>query len=315
MSNINQLQNDFLKELEESGKSFNTIKNYRTDLKCFSDYWQEKSLSLKVNEMTSTQITEYARYIENRYDSPNSRRRRIQALRLFFDFLIQKGLYSENPIRKLATSPKVVEIPNPAHYANILKLYTHLEDEANSENSMKSLMGLRNLMVIHLIYGCGLKVSDIHRLKMRQILKDKEGKYRILITPEKRDPFTVPTDPSFTNILGPYQSLLEEMKETSKIDFDDLLFNANPYRILAGALSPRGLELLFEDFSKLLDEKITPRSMRQSCIFKWLIAQTPEGQIKEWMNVRPQYSLTPFKKLLEEEADKFHFLPLGEVLQ
>ena len=86
-----------------------------------------------------------------------------------------------------------------------------------------------------------------------------------------------------------------------------MFFNANPYRILKGGLSARGIEVLFKEFSKKLETPMTARSLRQACIFKWMAKDIPQARIKEWMGVRPSYDLKEYIKLREENLDKFQF--------
>ena len=85
-----------------------------------------------------------------------------------------------------------------------------------------------------------------------------------------------------------------------RIEFEDVLFNANPFKILSGGLSARGCEIIFKELSKTLNYKITPRNLRQSCVFRWLAQDINHISIKEWLGVRPSYSLKPFIILMEE---------------
>ena len=105
---------------------------------------------------------------------------------------------------------------------------------------------------------------------------------------------------SFASLFKEYRDLLEKQKECDGIDFDDILFNANPFKILAGGLSARGCEVIFKEFSKILGIKITPRSLRQSCIFKWIVQTHPHSRIKEWMGVQPVYSLKPYLDVMDD---------------
>lgn len=306
-------QQEFLTNLEKNGKSFNTVKNYRTDLNCFNKYLAQKGRDLILKELTTTQVKEYCTHLESTYNSPNSVRRRIQALRIFYDFLLEKGQVDSNPIKKAVVAAKVVEIPNPTHFKHIQEIYQYFNKQAQSEKALESLLGLRNLVLFNLIYGAGLKVSDIATLKFNHILKNNADELRVLISHPKRDPYTVKLPMSFNKVFDDYKEALEKQKNANDIDFNDLLFNANPYRILAGGLSPRGIEILFKDLSQKLNFKVTAKSLRQSCIFKWLIKGEPQASIKEWMGVQPQYSLKPYVEELEKNKLIYTFIDMGEI--
>lgn len=306
-------QQDFLTSLEVAGKSFNTVKNYRTDLNCFNKFLAQKNRKLVLNELSTTQVKEYCGHLEKTYGSPNSIRRRIQALRIFYDYLLEKGIVDSNPIKKAVVAAKVVETPNPTPFQNIQALHNYFSEMSESEKGLESLLGLRNLVLFNLIYGSGLKVSDIAVLNTNNIMKNSSNEYRVLVAHPKRDPFTVKLPKSFGELFETYQLALKKQKNLNDIEFDKLLFNANPYRILAGGLSPRGIEILFKDLGNKLNFKVTAKSLRQACIFKWLIRQEPHSSIKEWMGVQPQYSLRPYIDELEKNADTFTFIDIGDV--
>jgi len=133
-----------------------------------------------------------------------------------------------------------------------------------------------------------------------------------MVSHPKRDPYTVALPEGFNDIFPIYQNLLARQKDKDQIDFTQLLFNSNPYRILAGGLSPRGIEVLFKEFGKQINEKVTAKNLRQSCIFKWLIQEKPQSSIKEWMGVQPQYSLKPYNDLLASAPDEYIFIDISE---
>ena len=78
--NLIEKQQEFLKLLETQGKSFNTVKNYKADLRCFNVFLTDKQQNLKIRAFTAGQVQEYSQYLDKKYDSPNSVRRRVQAL-------------------------------------------------------------------------------------------------------------------------------------------------------------------------------------------------------------------------------------------
>lgn len=295
----------FLKSLEKAGKSFNTVKNYKADINAFIKFLSENGHKLELNEVSHLMLVDYQRYLEKTYSSSNSIRRRVQALRLLFDWLIEKDLYHENPIKKMIPKAKVLSAPSPLMYNNVIKLHDYLVCEIKSNKGLSQLLSKRNLLIFYLIYGSGLKVSDIESLSPDHILDSKE--MRVLITPTKRDPYSIPIDLSFKSFYLNYLISLEKEKTKSDIYFKQLLFNANPYKILSGGLSSRGIEIIFKEVSKKLNFSVTAKSLRQACIFKWISLDKSKAQIKEWMGVQPQYSLAPYLELYKENTDQFMF--------
>lgn len=311
--NLIEKQHEFLRLLEKQGKSFNTVKNYKADLQCFNNFLLEKQKHLKINSFTTTQVNEYSQYLDNKYDSSNSVRRRVQALRLFFDFLLSKNIFPENPIKQIAVSPKVLDNPEPTPFPEVLKIYQYLKKKLVGTEDLNLLVHSRNVIVFHLIYGAGLKVSDVANLHFSSILKDQKGNFRVMVEHPKRDPYSIPLPTSFNKDFSAYKNLYLQFLKKEEQAIEQLLFNANPYKILSGGLSPRGIELFFEDIRKHIKSDVTAKSLRQSCIFKWLNQNISHSTIKEWLGVTPSYSLDLYLEELKKDPAGKVFKDLEEV--
>jgi site-specific recombinase XerD len=297
------LQQEFYANLRQQGKSINTLKNYKTDLDCFNYYLLSEYKDASVQNFDQTLVSHYGQFLEKKYTSDNSRRRRVQALRIFFDFLLGKGLVESNPVRKLPTSPKFLDIPRPTPFIDVKTLWTYLVLESHNKDKIQELLSKRNQIIFLLIFGSGLKVSDLSTLKISDITLSTDGTEpaRVKIYHPKRDSYTVPLPQVFERVYADYLVILEEMKRKSQITFDNLLFYANPYRIISGGLSSRGIEIIFEDYRHELLITLTPKSLRQSCIFKWIQQEKNVSLIKEWLGLAPSYDL----KLYLEHASQF----------
>lgn len=304
------LQRDFFEQLAQKGRSTNTIKNYRTDLQCWNQYLLNEKKTLKMDDINVKQIELYGDYLQVKYNSDNSRRRRVQALRLFFDFLVERQVMPSNPVRKIPTSPKFLDIPRPTSLIDLKTLWQHLLTEGQSKHDMTRLLAKRNQVIILFIYCGALKVSDLHNLKRDQVFLPlhEDEQPRVMIKPDKRDPYTIVLSQVFVPVYHDYLRELESMMDKQGIEFEEVLFNANPYRILAGGLSSRGLEIIFEEWRGQLMVNITPKSLRQACIIKWLQERHEDGLIKEWMGVAPGYSLKLYKENLTKNIYDEQFL-------
>jgi hypothetical protein len=63
--------------------------------------------------------------------------------------------------------------------------------------------------------------------------------------------------------------------------------------------------MIFEDYRNRLMITLTPKSLRQSCVFKWIHTGLDDSLLKEWLGLAPSYSLKPYRDL----ADEFIFDP------
>ena len=309
MIDLVKTQQQFLKNLETSGKSFNTVKNYRADLQVFNKFLAERKRPMLLKTFTVTQVQEYAGHLEKTYGSPNSIRRRVQALRLFFDFLVSHHNFPDNPIKLVPVAPKLLEKPTPVPFKDLIKLKDHLQDRMEKTSELERLMVYRNLIVVALIYEAGLKVSDLARLELSDIIPDKQG-LRVLVRPLKRDPYSIPLSSGFKKLWKEYRAELEAAWPGPG-DVTHVLFNANPYRILSGSLSPRGTELFFEEMRKVLKIEVTARNVRQACVFRWMCSKVSESQIKEWLGVAPDYDLSLYISAFTETKTTPLYLELN----
>lgn len=304
------LQSRFFKHLKSKGRSTNTLKNYKTDLQCFNTYLAKEKSRLSIADMDIPQVKQYGDYLQNKYNSDNSRRRRVQALRLFFDFLVSENVVGSNPVRQIPTSPKFLDRPRPTSLVDLKTLWQFLLEEGSSRHPMTKLLAHRNQVMVLLIFSGALKVSDLSGLKRSQIHlpKNEDEDPRVLLVPQKRDPYSVPLCQAFVPVYEAYIDLLDKQQEAQGLNFDQLLFNANPYRILSGGLSSRGIEVIFEDWRGRLMVEVTAKSLRQSAIFHWLQKKVEDGLIKEWMGVAPSYSLKLYKEHIDHHVFDDQFL-------
>jgi site-specific recombinase XerD len=303
------LQTDFFLYLQGKGRSTNTLKNYKTDLDCFNSYLMLKKNNFDIGDFDLPQVKLYGDFLQEKYTSDNSRRRRVQTLRIFFDYLIERHIFSNNPVRSLPTSPKFLDRPRPTNLVDIKTLWQCLLEDSWQNDHISSLIARRNQLLVLFIYGAGLKVSDLHKLKTKHItFNDDDGSARVLVNHPKRDPYTIPLPTIFSTVYLDYLHELKLAKEISKVEFDEVLFNANAFKVLSGGLSARGIEMIFEDYRKKLIIEVTAKSLRQSCVFRWLQANHSDTTIKEWMGVAPSYSLKLYKQHMNESVYSDFFL-------
>lgn len=302
-----KLEDEFYASIKRKGRSLNTIKNYKTDLDCFNQYLIETQNTLEIANFNIPEILEYGKFLETKYSSDNSRRRRIQALRLFFDFLIEKEIFNHNPVKKIPVSPKFLDIPRATQFAHVKTLWLYLlRQSKTSESELERLKAQRNQLIFLLIYTSGLKVSDLATLKRDAFIFGKSS--RVMIIHPKRDPYSIALHPTVKSVYESYIEQLENIKVRHNVDFDFIFFNANAHKILNGGISSRGIELVFDGWRKALMIDVTPKSLRQSCIFTWLHKDLAEVVIKENLGVAPDYSLKLYQDHKDSNLFSDHFI-------
>lgn len=151
-----QTLSEYLEYLEvEKGLSINTIDAYRRDLGAFLDF----CFSLGAEEFNSiqrTHINAYIRDLREKEYNPTSVMRKVASLRGFFKWLCAGEICKINPTLTLE-QPKVPR-----------KLPKVMTVQEINEILRKDLNKLERL-IIELLYGCGLRVSELVNLKTNSI--------------------------------------------------------------------------------------------------------------------------------------------------
>ena len=151
-----QLLSEYLEYLEvEKGLSLNTIDAYRLDLSAFLDF----CLSLGAEELTQiqrTHVNSYVRALREKKYNPASVMRKIASLRGFFKWLCAAEICTQNPTLTLEQAKVPRKLPKIVSIQEIELLLR--EDLSKIER-----------LIVELLYGCGLRVSELVNLKTNSI--------------------------------------------------------------------------------------------------------------------------------------------------
>ena len=154
---MNQI-NDYLQHLKyERGMSANTLSSYRRDIESFFDM-------LKItapDKITPADGNRYLSLLNKKNMKPSSIARKLSSVKRFFDYLIESGQQKENPLKSFS-APKI------ARYHPDYLSAREIERIINSIGSEK-LADFRNRAIIELLYGCGLRISELLELKITDI--------------------------------------------------------------------------------------------------------------------------------------------------
>lgn len=145
---------DFL--VIEKGLAPNSIEAYSADLKAFTLFLSEKQIS-EITEVDTTVIMAWLLHMTRNALSPKSRARHLITLRGFYNYLSGENQIKANPL-------KDVGIPKTGHHLPKIMSVADVEALINAINREKP-NGLRNAAMIEVIYGAGLRVSELINLK------------------------------------------------------------------------------------------------------------------------------------------------------
>ena len=161
-------------------KSPNTIKEYNYDLNRFLKYLMyhlrlttEKnlddidihSMTLEtMNKVTLDDIHAYLFYLTNTFDSkPATRARKAASIRVFFKYLAQKGMISQNPAMNLESPKLGKRMPKYLSLDDSKKLL----EVANNTNDRNNE---RDFAIITLFLNCGIRLSELVGINIKDIV-------------------------------------------------------------------------------------------------------------------------------------------------
>ncbi|MBL8232518.1 MAG: tyrosine recombinase XerC [Bryobacterales bacterium] len=153
----------FFDDLRRSNVSEHTLRNYRSDLDQFQEYFARAS-EPHVDTLDTFAIREWLGHLYRNELSPVTLRRKLAALRSFFRFLHRNGAVKLNPAKLLRTpkTPKLLPRVPTEEQTNTLI------DEAGA-NKLERPNVKRDVAIFELLYGSGLRVSELVGLDLTDI--------------------------------------------------------------------------------------------------------------------------------------------------
>ncbi len=234
------LIDDYLVWLEvEKGYSPKTIREYSYDLQMFNNFNNEQSIELR----TTTDLRRFFLHLkrEKKY-SPRSLHRKICSLKSFYKFLKKEAYISSNPAENIE-SPKIPKsLPKTISVEETLLL-------------LKTPDNLRDRLILFLLYGTGMRVSELSNLdlgcididnRMLRIIGGKGNKDRLIPLPDVLIP-----------ILEEYM-----VKRRTDVSSSALILNRSGKRLTSRSI--QRLVKKYREQADLNDKKLTPHTLRHA---------------------------------------------------
>ncbi|WP_428628355.1 tyrosine recombinase [Sphingopyxis sp.] len=149
----------------ERGASRNTLAAYRRDLAQATDFVSGRLVDADVAIL---------RKLMSDYQSlaASSAARKLSALRQFFAFLLDEGDRADNPALDVARPTTRRPLPRILTHDDIKRLFTQAEAEAAGTSPPAA--SVRMLLLLELLYGSGLRASELVSLPRRAIAGERE---------------------------------------------------------------------------------------------------------------------------------------------
>ena len=225
----------------------NTITSYLNDLYNYKQYIHEKLLNYKI--INKDEIREYLKYLDKEKKSKSSISRELSALRNFYTFLLHNNIVDNNPFKNIKNPKKDKKLPNFLQTDELQNIFDSID--------MSNPLGIRNRLIIELLYATGIRVSELTSLKLNDIdIHNKE----IRITGKGNKERIV----YFGDYAKKYLSLY-----INEARYELLNSNTSNHLLInnkGSALTSRGVELIVNEVVKkaALKHNISPHVLRHT---------------------------------------------------
>ena len=246
--------NDFLKFIEfEKRYSKHTLISYRTDLSQFSNFLQQEFQLDTPQEASYSIIRSWIVNLAEHEITPKSINRKIASIRSYYKFLHRNGLIAKDPTVKIR-APKVKK--SLPMFVEEEKLIDLLNGELESIQFEDNFSGKRDQLIIELLYGTGIRLSELIDIKDKDI-NFYDGTLKVLGKGNKE------------RIIPMNSTLVERIKEYNKIKKTEQLDNSIDYLIVTNEGEKTYSMFIYRTVRKYLDmtttiEKRSPHVLRHS---------------------------------------------------
>lgn len=168
---------EFLKK--EKRFSFHTVRGYEVDLSQFQDFLSERKGKRKISEVKVGDVRDFVGALLRYGYSEKSTQRKLSSLKSFFRYLKREGKITQNP---------AITIRAPTPERRLPKFLTVRQMEKALDITGDDQFALRDKAILEILYASGLRVSELVKLKLRDIdfqsnllrVEGKGGKERIV---------------------------------------------------------------------------------------------------------------------------------------
>lgn len=146
----------------EKALSKKSIESYIHDIKLLEDFFPEK----KLEDISAEEIK---LFIKNLYESDikaRSQARFLSGIKAFYKFLIYSDVIENDPTELLESPKFEMRLPDFLTVDEIEKIFASID--------LSTKEGYRNRAMAEVLYGCGLRVSELVNLKVSNLFFDDD---------------------------------------------------------------------------------------------------------------------------------------------
>lgn len=245
------LLDDFLNYLTvERGASAHTLSAYKGDLRAYLRHLAARGADPL--SATRDDVIAFMAALQEQGMAPSTVERKIAAVKSFYGFLVREGLTDAHPTVDVSL-PKV-----PARLPEVISI--NEAREFLGQPFPEGPVGLRDRAVLEVLYGCGLRVSELTNLDILDL--DFEGGF-VRVTGKGDKQRLVPIAGAALTSLREYlahgRAYLRAKKSTTRQDPSAVFLN-----VRGGRLTRQAIFGIVRTYSKNVGLELHPHTLRHS---------------------------------------------------
>ena len=233
----------------ERGLSMNSISSYENDVISLKDYLLNNKLKESPTECSPETINSFI-YNSSKNNSSRSQARKISGLKSFFKFLVFEGYLKISPMSNVESPKLGRKLPDIINVEEISQMISSIDE--------KEKFGQRNKMIVEILYGTGIRVSELIELRISNIFF-KENIIRVLGKGEKER--FVPLGIKAKKSINDYINTKRNLQKVDESSNDILILSKYGKK-----LTRHMIFTLIRNISKNcgINKKISPHTFRHS---------------------------------------------------
>jgi integrase/recombinase XerD len=160
-STNNQYLSEFLASLKTQKYSASTVAAYKSDIQKLIEI-----TGVPINQITTPQIENHISTIAKSGSKYSSLKRNIIALKEYFNYLVDRGVVTSNPVSNVRISPVHQDILDSN---TIVKMFKYIIDHQQTESENIKIRYLRDELILILMLFHGVRQCQLPSLKLSQI--------------------------------------------------------------------------------------------------------------------------------------------------
>ena len=248
----------------ERGASPNTIEGYGRDLRRYAEWLAGEGVT-DPGDVTRQLVAGHVQALQEVGLAPTSVERAVSAMKGFHRFMVVERICEEHPTADLPLPKKPARLPDVLSREQAAAMleesnfaYTDDPSKTVRRNALARAGLQRDRAILEVLYGCGLRVSELCGLDLREVMLEEEV-LRVLGKGSKER--LVPIMGSAARVLGEYLEEWRPVLLEGKAPTPAVFLNAR-----GGRISRQSVHAICERYGRVYAgrEGLHPHTLRHS---------------------------------------------------